>query len=235
MSGRHGPWPSVSPPPTLLAGEALESGPQCKRTCLTGPMDQPELVELEVDAAIWDQVHTVAPLVLVGTKEGDGYDIAPKHLAMPIGWTEYFVFVCTPEHHTYTNIVAHPEFTVSYPRPDSVVLVGQAAAERHDGEKLTLEVLPTFAASVVDGVHVADSYLHLECRLEQMVDGFGSRSLIIGRVVRAACDPAAVRSAPDVDDAALLHRSPLLAFVAPNRFATISDTDSFPFPRGMRR
>lgn len=198
-------------------------------------MDQPELVELAVDPSLWDQVHTVAPLVLVATKEGNGFDVAPKHLAMPIGWTEYFVFVCAPEHHTYQNIVAHPEFTVSYPRPDSVVLVGQAAAERYDDDKLTLAWLPTFAASVVDGVHVAGSYVHLECRLERILDGFGSRSLIFGRVVRAACDPDVVRSYSDVDEADLIYRSPLLAFVPPNRYATVSETTSFPFPSGFRR
>lgn len=197
-------------------------------------MDQPELVELDVDHPIWDHIHTVAPLVLVGTKEGDGYDLAPKHLAMPIGWTEYFMFVCTPEHHTYTNLVTHQEFTVSYARPDCVVLLGQAAAERHGGDKLTLELLPTFAASVVDGVHFSDSYLYLECRLEEIRDGLGPNSLIIGRVVRAACAPSAVRS-PDVDDAELLHRSPLLAFISPDRFTAIGDTTSFPFPKGLRQ
>lgn len=197
-------------------------------------MDQPELIELEVDHSMWDQVHLVAPLVLVGTKDGDSYSMAPKHSAMPIGWTEYFMFVCTPEHHTYTNIAAHPEFTISYARPEAVVLLGQAAAQRHNGDRLTLELLPTFAASIVDGVHFTDSYLHLECRLEQVLDGFGRNSVIIGRVVRAACDPSAVRS-PDVDEADLIHRHPLLSFISPNRFATIHDTTSFPFPSGFRR
>lgn len=197
-------------------------------------MDRPELVELAVDPSMWNQVHLVAPLVLVGTKEGDSYTLAPKHAAMPIGWTEYFMFVCTPEHHTYTNIVAHREFTVSYARPDAVVLLGQAAAQRHGGDKLTLELLPTFTASVVDGVHFSDSYLHLECRLERILDGFGSNSVIIGRVVRAACHPSMIRS-PDVDDADLIHDSPLLSFISPNRFAAIADTTAFPFPSGFHR
>lgn len=198
----------------------------------TGTEDVPELIELDIDHSLWDHIHTVAPLTLVGTKEGDSYDLAPKHLAMPIGWADYFMFVCTPKHHTYANLVAHPEFTVSYPRPSSVVLLGQAAAGRHGGQKMILDILPTFSASLVDGLHFADSFLHLECRLDRTIDGFGDRSLIVGRVVRAACDPAAVRS-PDVDSADLLHQSPLLAFIPPARFATISDTMSFPFPDGF--
>ncbi len=197
-------------------------------------MEPPDLVELDPDTSIWDDVHTVAPLVLVGTKEGDGFDLAPKHLAMPIGWSEYFTFACTPEHHTFTNIEAHPEFTVSYVRPDSVVLLGQSAGERADGEKLALDLLPTFPAASIDGVHVAGSYLHLECRLDRFVGGFGRHSLIVGRIVRAACDPAVARS-PDIDDAELIEDSPLLAFISPNRFASIEHTLSFPFPRGFRR
>ena len=36
---------------------------------------------LSVDA-VWERVFTVAPLVIVGSKETDGtYDLAPKHMA----------------------------------------------------------------------------------------------------------------------------------------------------------
>ncbi|NIQ57054.1 MAG: flavin reductase, partial [Gammaproteobacteria bacterium] len=53
------------------------------------------------------------PLVLVGTREGEGaYDLAPKHMATPLGWGDYFCFVCTPEHRTYQNATREEEFTV---------------------------------------------------------------------------------------------------------------------------
>ena len=197
-------------------------------------MNEPELVELDPGRSIWDEVHTVAPLVLVGSKEGDGYDLAPKHLAMPIGFDDFFTFACTPEHHTWTNIEAHREFTVNYLRPDSVVMIGQSAGARVEGEKLTLELLDTFPATEVDGIHLAGSYLHLECTLDRIVDGFGRHGLIIGRIVRAACAPDSVRT-PDTDDAEQLERSPLLAFVSPNRFASVGHTFSFPFPAGFHR
>ncbi len=196
-------------------------------------MNEPP-VELDPEQSIWDTVHTVAPLVLIGTKEADGYDLAPKHLAMPVGFEDFFTFACTPEHHTWTNVEAHREFTVSYVRPENVVAIGQAAAQRVDGDKLSLELLETIPAARVDGVHVAGSYLILECTLERIVDGFGRWGLIVGKVVRAACARDSMRS-PDVDDAELLERSPLLAFVSPNRFSTLHETLSFPFPAGFRR
>ena len=58
---------------------------------------------LDVSKPIWEKIFIVAPLVVIGTKEGDGYDLAPKHMATPIGFENYFGFVCTPEHSTYVN------------------------------------------------------------------------------------------------------------------------------------
>ena len=45
-----------------------------------------ELIELAVGPELWQRVFAVAPLVLVGTKEADHYNFAPKHMAMPLGW-----------------------------------------------------------------------------------------------------------------------------------------------------
>ena len=50
-------------------------------------------VPIPVDKPVWNNVFTVAPLVLVGTREGGGgYDLAPKHMAMPLGWDNYYCF-----------------------------------------------------------------------------------------------------------------------------------------------
>ena len=59
---------------------------------------------LNTSFPIWDQVFTVAPLVVIGTKEGENYDLAPKHMATPVSFNNYFGFTCTPEHSTYQNI-----------------------------------------------------------------------------------------------------------------------------------
>jgi hypothetical protein len=59
------------------------------------------LVTFREDHPVWMRVFTVNPLVVVGTREESGaYDLAPKHLAMPMGWENYFGFVCTPRHNT---------------------------------------------------------------------------------------------------------------------------------------
>jgi hypothetical protein len=46
--------------------------------------DTDKLTELSTDRPIWDRVFSVAPLVIVGSKEERGqFDLAPKHLADP--------------------------------------------------------------------------------------------------------------------------------------------------------
>jgi flavin reductase (DIM6/NTAB) family NADH-FMN oxidoreductase RutF len=194
------------------------------------------LVSLPTDRPIWDRVFTVAPLVIVGSKEEDGrFNLAPKHLAMPLGWDNYFCFVCSPRHSTYHNIRRHGAFTVSYPRLSEVVLTSLAAAPRcEDRSKPTLLVLPTFPAREVEGVLVEDCYLYLECRLHGVLDDFGANSLIIGTIVAAAVRAEAVRDA-ERDEADQLYQFPLLAYLSPGRVAEIRQTTAFPFPEGFTR
>ncbi len=118
--------------------------------------DPDKLISLAVDRPIWDRVFGVFPLVIVGSKEDDGrYNLAPKHLAMPMSWENHFGFVCSPGHTTYHNIRRHGAFTVSYPRLSEVLLASLAAAPRcEDRSKPSLLVLPTFPAGRVDGVLV---------------------------------------------------------------------------------
>lgn len=194
-------------------------------------------VSLNVDRPIWDRFFTVSPLVVIGTKEGRGYDLAPKHLALPMGWENYFGFVCSPRHATYHNAQRTGVFTVSYPRPDQVVLASIAAVPPCDDEEALrpeMAVLPTVTAEAVDGVFLADAYAFLECELERVVDGFGPNSLIVGRVVAARVDADALRTS-DESDGDLLQDAPLLAYVAPGRYASIKASHAFPFPADFRR
>jgi flavin reductase (DIM6/NTAB) family NADH-FMN oxidoreductase RutF len=203
---------------------------------MSDPGQAPRLIELDVAQPIWDRFFWVAPLVLVGTREADGsHDLAPKHMAMPMGWDNYYGFVCTPRHHTYTNIRRSGVFTVSYPRPAQLVLASLAAAPRCGEEgKPALTALPVFAASVVDGVLLEGGYMFLECELERMVDGFGVNSLVIGRIVaaRVAADSERVHEA---SEQAMIDKAPILAYVHPGRFATIDRILSFPFHDGMTK
>lgn len=193
------------------------------------------LVELDVSEPIWDRFFWVAPLVLVGTMEpGGGHDLAPKHMAMPMSWQNYFGFVCTPRHQTYRNIKRDGMFTVSYPRPSQLLLASLAASPRWgEGEKPALDALAVFPATAVDGVLVEGAYLFLECELNRIIDGFGDNSLIIGEVVRAQLDTRAER-VPDRDDQDLLQSEPLLAYLHPGRFSVVQQSNSFPFPAGMK-
>ncbi|MDX1616118.1 MAG: flavin reductase [Candidatus Promineifilaceae bacterium] len=194
------------------------------------------LVSLSMDGPIWDEFFTVAPLVLVGTRDQNGdYNHAPKHMVLPLGWDNYFAFVCTPDHATYHNIRREGSFTVTYPRPSQVLLTTLAAAPRlEDDVKVALMALPTFPAQVIDGQFVKDGYLFLECALDRVIDAFGRNSLITARIVAAHVHDVARRD-EDRDDSALLNEAPLLAYLEPGRFATVAQTFAFPFPKDFSR
>ena|SRR5215207_3409637 len=197
---------------------------------------QENIVTLRGGFPIWERVFTVNPLVLVGTREGEGgYDLAPKHMAFPMGWENYFGFICTRRHSTYQNVRREGVFTVSYPRPTQVILTSLAAAPRQsDGSKPLLEALRTFPASEIDGVFIEDAYLFLECVLDRIVDDFGENSLIAGRIVAAHVHEDFLRVS-ERDDHDLIYESPLIAYLSPGRHATIAETYSFPFPLGFMR
>ena len=195
-----------------------------------------DLVSLRTDLPIWDRFFSVAPLVVIGTREPDGGDdLAPKHMVGPVSWDNYFGFVCAPTHSTYANIRREGSFTVSYPRQSQVVLTSLAASPRcEDGTKSAVSALPTFSAREIAGVFLADSQLCLECELDRIVDDVGPNSLIIGRVLAAYVHREALRS-DDRDDHEVVEGQPLLVYLHPGRFAEIRESRSFPFPAGFKR
>lgn len=163
---------------------------------------------MTTDEPIWSRFFSVHPLVLIGSRESDGsYNIAPKHMAIPLSWNKYYGFVCSPSHGTYKNIAREQAFTVSFPKPSQIVITSLAADPRNkEGNKPALSILPTFPAELIDGVFVEDAYLYLECELDRIVEGLEDNCLIIGRIVLAQADTEALRSA-DVDDQELIHKS----------------------------
>ncbi len=194
-----------------------------------------QVVSLDVTAPIWERCFTVAPLVLVGTRETDGsYDLAPKHMATPMGWQNYFGFVCTPRHRTYHNVRRERAFTVSYPRPTQVVLASLAASPRIDDAKPVLDALPTFPARLIDGVFIEDGYLFLECELDRIIDDFGENSLVTGKIIAAHLQESAMRLSDRADEE-LLSESPLLVYLAPGRYAEVREGPAFPYPIGFSR
>lgn len=194
-----------------------------------------DIVELDLEHSIWARVFSVAPLVVIGTRDEDGsYDLAPKHLALPLGWGGHFGFVCTPAHATYHNAIREQFFTVSYPNPSGIVVTSLTASPRcEDSRKPVLNALPQRRSVLYDGVFVADSYLFLECKLDQVVDGFGEHALIVGKIRRAEAREESIRRM-DRDDEHLIRENPLLTFIAPDRYAKTEESRRFPFPEGIR-
>ena len=82
------------------------------------------------------------------------------------------------------------------------------------------------------GFLVRDAYFQLECELEEVKDGYGPNSLIIGRVVEAHASPEALR-VTDRDDGDVTAEAPLMAYVSPGRYARVQETYAFPFPEGF--
>lgn len=194
-----------------------------------------DLESLDVRQPVWERFFTVAPLVMIGTLDETGtLDLAPKHMAFPLGWDNYFGFVCTRRHATYRNVERTKSFTVSYPRPADVVATSLAASPRCEDTKPIVEALDTFPSRRVPGAFVRNAFLFLECELVRIVDGFGSNGLIAGAIVAAYVHRDALRTS-DRDDAEVLLAEPQLAYLSPGRFAVIDKTQAFPFPAGMKR
>ena len=200
------------------------------------PPGHGELVELNILDPIWDRFFTIAPLVLIGTREPDGgNDLAPKHMAFPLGWQNYFCFVCTPRHGTYHNIARDGVFSVTYPKPSQWLQTSLTASPRcDDGDKPSLNLVDIERTPTVDCPVIKDGYLYLECELDRFVDGFGVNSLIVGKVLAARIERSYLR-AMERDDQDVVYEAPLLAYVSPGRFSVIEETRSFPFPAGMKR
>lgn len=194
------------------------------------------MIALDVSHPVWDRFFLVAPLVLIGTRDQAGQpDLAPKHMAQPVSWDNYFGFVCSPEHTTLKNIANTGEFSVSYPRPEQVMELSLAAAPRcGHGEKPSLEALRTTPATMVQADLLTGADVWLECRLHTTVPDLGHNTLVIGKIVAAQVDPHALRN-QDRDDHDLLHQRQLLAYLAPGRLARIDESTAFPFPRGFSR
>ena len=196
-----------------------------------------ETIKLDVSQPIWSRFFYVAPLVLIGTKDENGQvDFAPKHMAMPMGWDNFYGFVCTPSHMTYQNIEQTGVFSVTCVRPTQLLLTSLAATPRCDNDenKAILERLNTFPASQVDAEFLQDGYVFLECQHHQTIEGFGENALITGKVVAAHVSKDALRDS-ETDDAELINHSPLLAYLHPYRFSEVRQTNQFPRPAGMKR
>ena len=193
------------------------------------------LVEIDTHEPVWERFFTIAPLVLVGTRDKDGaLDLAPKHMVTPMGWQNYFGFICAPRHSTCSNIERSGVFTVSYPKPSQILYTSLAASPRVDGHKPILDYFDTFAAKRIDGAFISDAYLYFECVHFKTVTGFGENCLITGEIMAAYAESSFLR-ASEHDSQEVIHDSPLFAYLSPGRFATVDRSNAFPFPAEMKK
>jgi len=220
-----------SPSYKLDTGDLITAGVAMNESSATN-----NVVEIDTTVPVWDQFFTVAPLVLIGTTDENGaLDLAPKHMVTPMGWQNYFGFVCTPRHSTCSNIERSGVFTVSYPKPSQVLTTSLAASPRtYRGGKPIIDYFSTFAAKQIDGQFIEDAYLFFECQHYKTVAGFGENCLITGEIIAAYADDDFLRHA-EADDQETIHDSPLFAYLAPGRFATIERSNAFPFPESMKK
>ncbi|MBT8315709.1 MAG: flavin reductase family protein [Maribacter sp.] len=192
---------------------------------------------LDIELPIWDRIFTVAPLVVIGTKEDKGYDLAPKHMATPLGFGNYFGFVCTSRHGTYHNIKAYKEFSVSFPSPEQIVTTSLSSSPRSEEISKSqgiIEALPIVKATLMDVPMIKDAYLYFECELYKIIDGFDDYSIITGLIKAAHVHNDYLRVS-EQDEQEQLYQNPLLAYISTGRFAKIADTYSFPFPKDFKR
>lgn len=190
-----------------------------------------DVVTLE-DESAFERAFAAYSVVVVGTRDPDGdYNLAPKHMVAPLGWSGYYGFACSPEHGTARNIKQNEEFTVSYPRPDQIVSVSLSAQTRTpDDHKPELQSLSTIKAPDVDANFIKNAYIYLECKLEQIIQNLGENNFIVGKIVGSHVHEDALRR-PDTDDAELIKENPILAYLHPARYTEIDYSQAFPFPK----
>jgi len=196
------------------------------------------MIDITDEPNMWNRFFMVHSLVIVGSKEESGdFNLAPKHMTMPLGFGPYFGFMGTPRKTTYRNIEREKEFTVSYPSPDQLIISSLTASRREeDDSKPVIGEVPTVKAPNVDGIFLKDSYFQLECKFSEMLGKFGEWEIIVGEIVGAYVHEEALKKeGDDVDDATLIHDHPILAYLHPDRFSVIKESNAFPFPKDFKR
>lgn len=197
-----------------------------------------EMVEIDINKSLWNRCYSVHSLIIIGSKEANGaYNLAPKHMAMPLGFSNYFGFMGTPRKTTYQNVEREKVFTVSYPKPNQLIISSITASQREpDDTKPVIKQVPTVDANKIEGKMLKDAYFQLECKLAQITGKFDEWEIVVGEVVAAYVHKDALKSTgEDTEDDILIYNNPLLAYLHPDRFSIIKESNAFPFPKDFKR
>lgn len=195
------------------------------------------MIDITDEPNLWERIFMVHSLLVIGSREKNGdYNMAPKHMAMPLGMGPYIGFMGTPRKTTYQNIKREKVFTVSYPQSDQLVFSSITASSRdEEDEKPAILTVPKVDAQKIDGKFIKGSYLQFECTLHDIMGKFGEWEMIVGKIVAAYVHEDAIRKEGiEADDASLISNNPLLAYLHPGRFSIIKKSNTFPLPKDFK-
>ncbi len=154
------------------------------------PLQAPEGLSGE-QARNWyrERNFIVRPVVLITTVNREGTpNAAVKTNFMTVSSMTSYAFCCSPEHHTYQNIMETGEFVINVPTEDVASKVLKAAiitekpcpAGLNEIERAGLTPIPS---EKVSPPRVKECGAHYECLLDWYKGG-----LILGKVVAASVD-----------------------------------------------
>ena len=131
----------------------------------------------------------ICPIVLITTVNREGTpNAAVKTNFMTVSSMKHYAFSCSPEHHTYQNIMENGEFVVNVPTEDIVTQVLKAAITTeklcpvgvNEIENAGLTPIPS---EKVKPPRIKECIAHYECLLDWFKD-----NIIVGKVVAASVD-----------------------------------------------
>jgi len=158
------------------------------------PLQAPQDLSGE-DARNWyrERNFIVCPVILITTVNGEGTpNAALKTNFMTVSSMKCYAFCCSPEHHTYQNIVETGEFVINVPTEDIIEKVLKAAiatekrcpAGLNEIESAGLTPIPS---EKVRPPRVKECIAHYECLLDRHENG-----LIVGKVVAVSVDKSLI-------------------------------------------
>lgn len=145
----------------------------------------------EEEARNWyrEKNYIIRPLVLITTINREGkYNAAVKTNFMTVSSMRSYAFCCSPEHHTYRNVLETGEFVVNIPTEDIMSKVIKVA-------KMTVSPCPPGVNEIesagltpilseeVRPPRIEECVAHYECMLDWHRD-----ALILGKVVAVSVD-----------------------------------------------
>jgi len=159
------------------------------------PLEAPKHLSGE-QASNWyrERNFVICPMVLITTVNREGTpNAAVKTNFMTVGSMTCYAFHCSPQHHTYQNIMETKEFVINVPTEDIIGKVLNAAVitekpcppGANEIERAGLTPIPS---EKVKPPRIKECVAHYECLLDWHKNG-----LIVGKVVAVSVDESLIR------------------------------------------